>query len=116
MDCVKAIQSYITRVISQPTGIKILLLDQDTTGIVSLATTQSNLLQHQVYLTDRIDNPSRGGSGAVVDRLPHLKCCCLVRPTEESIQQLERELQQGRYGSYYLCKSHTILLNVDMKS
>lgn len=97
------------------------------TPIVSLATTQSTLLQHEVYLTDRIDNPSRsipstsststttraaaypptltkGGT----ERLPHLKCVVLLRPTEESILACERELKEGRYGGYWLCESCSI--------
>ncbi|GAA5820648.1 hypothetical protein JCM10212_004317, partial [Sporobolomyces blumeae] len=128
MDCLKAIQSYVDKIVTNTKGIKILLLDQDTTPIVSLATTQSNLLQHEVYLTDRIDNPSRqvppssssssssssatAGSSAYppttltgasrVERLPHLKCVCLVRPTEESVAQVERELREARYGGYWL--------------
>ncbi|KAF5382591.1 hypothetical protein D9615_002921 [Tricholomella constricta] len=50
------------------------------TPIVSLAATQSTLLSHQVYLTDRIDNKKR-------DRLPHMKC-----NNEDSLAALEAEL------------------------
>ncbi|GAA6013487.1 hypothetical protein JCM10207_008867 [Rhodosporidiobolus poonsookiae] len=123
MDCLKAIQGYVDKAIKDTPGIKVLLLDQDTTPIVSLATTQSHLLQHEVYLTDRIDNPSRAVPAAAlassssstgtaypptasssrgVERLPHLRCICLLRPTEESIAQCERELREGRYGGYWL--------------
>ncbi|GAA6034770.1 hypothetical protein JCM8097_001161 [Rhodosporidiobolus ruineniae] len=120
MDCLKAIQAYIDKIIKETSGIKVLLLDSETTPILSLATTQSHLLQHEVYLTDRIDNPSRAvpsaalaasGSAASsypptssrgVERLPHLKCICVLRPTDESIEQCERELREGRYGGYWL--------------
>jgi hypothetical protein len=87
------------------------------TAVLSLASTQSTLLSHEVYLTDRIDNPSRSlppgssqagayppTSGRAVERLPHLKCICLLRPTEESIAECERELKEGRYGEYWLCE------------
>ncbi|GAA5869434.1 hypothetical protein JCM3774_001451 [Rhodotorula dairenensis] len=123
MDCLKAVQAYVDKAITQTRGIKVLLLDQDTTPIVSLATTQSHLLSHEVYLTDRIDNPARhalpsaststapGSTGAAyppasgqrgIERLPHLKCVCLLRPTQDSIEACERELKQGRFGSYFL--------------
>lgn len=40
-----------------------------------------------------------------MERQPHLKCICLLRPTEESIEACERELKEGRYGGYWLCAS-----------
>lgn len=67
------------------------------TPIVSLASTQSILLSHQVYLTDKIDNPKR-------DRVPHLKCVCFLQPSEESLESLEAELREPKYGEYYLCQ------------
>lgn len=69
-----------------------------------------------MYLTDRIDNPSRslpaGSSSAgpayppaarPIERLPHLQCICLLRPTDESVAACEREIREGRYGGYWLC-------------
>ncbi|GAA5912633.1 Vps45p [Sporobolomyces salmoneus] len=120
MDCLKAVQTYLDKIVTNTRGIKVLLLDQDTTPIVSLVTTQSNLLQHEIYLTDRIDNPSRrstASSSALpgasaypptstaaggAERLPHLNCIVILRPTEESIQACENELQEARYGGYWL--------------
>ncbi|KAL8293307.1 hypothetical protein RQP46_000008 [Phenoliferia psychrophenolica] len=123
LDVLKAIQGYINKIVTATPGIKVLLLDADTTPILSLASTQSVLLSHEVYLTDRIDNPSRSappashapGSGASssssayppssarhAERLPHLKCICILRPTDESIDACEREIREGRYGGYWL--------------
>ena len=78
--------------------MKVLLLDSDTTPIVSLVTTQSTLLSHQIYLTDRIDNKKR-------DRLSHLKCICFLRPDQKSLDNLAEELHEPHYGEYYLCQS-----------
>lgn len=36
--------------------------------------------------------------------MPHLKCVCFLRPTDESIEACERELREGRYGGYWLCE------------
>jgi len=69
MDVLKAVQTYINKMITEVSGMKVLLLDAHTvsraswtpdqadqqTPIVSLVTTQSELLAHEVYLTDRID-------------------------------------------------------------
>ncbi|GAA6018960.1 hypothetical protein JCM11491_005694 [Sporobolomyces phaffii] len=112
MDCVKAVQTYLDKIVTNTRGIKVLLLDQDTTPIVSLVTTQSNLLQHEIYLTDRIDNPARRASSSAYpptatatapsSRLAHLNCIVVVRPTEESIQACENELLDAKYGAYWL--------------
>ena len=68
------------------------------TPIVSLSSTQSTLLSHQVYLTDRIDNKKR-------DRMPHMKCVCFLQNNEDSLEALEEELREPKYGEYYLCQS-----------
>ncbi|KAF4416795.1 Mitochondrial translation optimization protein 1 [Colletotrichum fructicola] len=75
--------------------MKVLLLDRETVPIVSTAITQSSLLNHEVYLIDRIDNPSR-------EKMRHLRCLCLVRPSPESIQLLIDELREPKYGEYHL--------------
>jgi hypothetical protein len=59
------------------------------------------LLSHQVYLTDRIDNKKR-------DRMAHMKCVCFVQNCEESMQALEMELREPKYGEYYLYFSNIL--------
>ncbi|GAK64134.1 sec1-like protein [Moesziomyces antarcticus] len=95
MDVTKAVSAYIQRMITEVAGVKVLLLDQDTTPIISTSFTQSSLLSHEVYLTDRVDNLSR-------DRMRHLNCIALLRPSPQSITALVHELRQPRYKSYWL--------------
>ena len=64
---------------------------------MSLSATQSILLSHQVYLTDKIDNKKR-------DRMPHMKCVCFLQPSDESFEALSAELKEPKYGEYYLCQ------------
>lgn len=64
---------------------------------MSLASTQSILLSHQVYLTDRIDNNKR-------ERMAHMKCICFLQNSEDSLGALEAELKEPKYGEYYLCQ------------
>ncbi|GJE88833.1 Sec1 family protein [Phanerochaete sordida] len=101
MDVIKAVETYITKMVSEPSAMKVLLLDTHTTPIVSLASTQSTLLSHQVYLTDRIDNKKR-------DRMAHMKCVCFLQPSEESLEALEGELREPKYGEYYLYFSNIL--------
>lgn len=99
MDVLKSVSSYLSRLLSPAasggSGMKVLLVDGHTTPILSIALTQSTLLQHEVYLTDRIDNAQR-------QRMRHLKCIVLLRPTDESIEALCRELAWPKYGSYWV--------------
>ncbi|KAI0087916.1 Sec1-like protein [Irpex rosettiformis] len=101
MDVVKAIETYITKMVSTPNAMKVLLLDTHTTPIVSLASTQSTLLSHQVYLTDRIDNKKR-------ERMAHMKCVCFLQPSDDSLEALEAELKEPKYGEYYLYFSNVL--------
>ncbi|CAL1712702.1 unnamed protein product [Somion occarium] len=101
MDAVKAVETYISKMVSEPNAMKVLLLDTHTTPIVSLASTQSTLLSHQVYLTDRIDNKKR-------ERMSHMKCVCFLQPSEESLEALEAELKEPKYGEYYLYFSNIL--------
>jgi vacuolar protein sorting-associated protein 45 len=104
MDVAQAVSGYISRVVvsgdNLPSGatsakMKILLLDKDTVPIVSTAITQSALLGHEVYLMDRLDNSNR-------EKMRHLRCLCMVRPSPDSIQHLIDELRDPKYGEYQL--------------
>ncbi|RXK39558.1 hypothetical protein M231_03228 [Tremella mesenterica] len=101
MDVLKAVQTYISKMVSEASGMKVLLLDAHTTPIVSLVTTQSELLAHEVYLTDRIDNTAR-------EPLNHLSCIAFLSPTDDTIQAVKAELAKPRYGGYWLYFSNAL--------
>lgn len=99
MDVSQAVAGYITKMVAtsdtSSAKMKMLLLDRETVSIVSTAVTQSSLLNHEVYLIDRLDNSGR-------EKMRHLRCLCIVRPSPESIQLLIDELRDPKYGEYYL--------------
>ncbi|KAF2012476.1 vacuolar protein sorting-associated protein 45 [Aaosphaeria arxii CBS 175.79] len=110
MDIVQAVSGYVTKMVSTgdnaATGttaakMKILLLDNETVSIASTATTQSALLTHEVYLTDRLDNQQR-------EKMRHLRCLCFIRPSPDSIQNLIEELREPKYGEYNIYFSNII--------
>eukprot|EP01105_Mastigella_eilhardi_P015932 TRINITY_DN364_c0_g1_i6.p1 TRINITY_DN364_c0_g1~~TRINITY_DN364_c0_g1_i6.p1 ORF type:complete len:432 (+),score=123.50 TRINITY_DN364_c0_g1_i6:60-1298(+) len=76
-------------------GMKVLVLDQDTSGIVSMAVSHSTMLQQEVYLFERIDNPGR-------ELMIHLKALCLLRPTPANVALLKQELHDPKYGEYHI--------------
>jgi hypothetical protein len=103
MDVFASVSNYVTKMVSAKDDganakMKLLLLDRDTIPIVSSATTQSALLNHSVYLTDRLDNQDR-------EKMRHLRCICFVRPSPDSIQLLIDEFREPKYGEYYICMS-----------
>lgn len=58
---------------------------------------QSEILQHEVYLFERIDMITGN------ETMKHLKCIVFLRPTRENITLLCKELRSSRYGVYYIC-------------
>ena len=121
MDIFQTVSGYITKMVSTGDAVqsqaaakmKILLLDNETVcsfitfislskltplqvPIVSSATTQSALLNHNVYLTDRLDNQER-------EKMRHLRCLAFLRPSSDSIQFLIDELREPKYGEYHIC-------------
>uniref|UniRef100_A0A914VM30 Uncharacterized protein n=1 Tax=Plectus sambesii TaxID=2011161 RepID=A0A914VM30_9BILA len=83
-------------------GMKVLLMDKDTTSIVSCVYAQSEIMQREVYLFERID------SGAPREPIKHLKCVAFVRPTPDNVELLAQELRSPRYGQYYIYLSNVI--------
>ncbi|KAF2158124.1 vacuolar protein sorting-associated protein 45 [Myriangium duriaei CBS 260.36] len=109
MDVAQTVSGYVTRMVSAGDGntaanavkMKILLLDDETVPIISAATTQSALLNHEVYLTDRIGNQNR-------EKLRHLRCLCFLRPSPNSVQYLIDEFRDPKYGEYHIYFSNII--------
>ena len=101
MNAIVAIQDYITKILNSVSGMKVLLLDKETTGIVSLAFSRSAILQKEVYLFERLDIQDR-------ETMSHFKAVCLLRPTKENLIQLENELKNPKYGEYFLFFTNVI--------
>lgn len=66
MDLSAVVRFYVERMLKETPGMKVLLLDADTTKIVSTVYSQSEILEQEVYLVERLDADRR-------DQLFHLK-------------------------------------------
>uniref|UniRef100_A0A8C7J7P6 Vacuolar protein sorting-associated protein 45 n=1 Tax=Oncorhynchus kisutch TaxID=8019 RepID=A0A8C7J7P6_ONCKI len=99
MNVTLAVKQYISKMIENSgPGMKVLLMDKETTSIVSVVYTQSEILQKEVYLFERIDSQSR-------DNMKHLKAICFLRPTKVP-QSLYRHCSQPLlYFSNVISKS-----------
>ena len=98
MNVISVAQDYVMRMLGSKSaaGMKVLLMDVETAGIVSLVVNQSTALQKEVYLFERIDNPKR-------EPLLYLRCVAFLRPTQANMDMLAAELKNPKYREYHLC-------------
>lgn len=102
MNTITAVKQYVSKMVEDSgSGMKVLLMDKETTGIVSMVYSQSEILQKEVYLFERIDASNR-------EIMKHLKAITFIRPTKENIDCLIKELKAPKYGVYYIYFSNTI--------
>nr|CDP94323.1 BMA-VPS-45, isoform b [Brugia malayi] len=93
MDVVTATQQYISEMIRLAgPGMKVMMMDKCTTSAVSCVYAQSDMMQKEVYLFERIDSIP----------IKYLKCITFLRPTTENIHLLADELRFPKYGQYYI--------------
>uniref|UniRef100_T1IJX7 Vacuolar protein sorting-associated protein 45 n=1 Tax=Strigamia maritima TaxID=126957 RepID=T1IJX7_STRMM len=103
MEAITAVKLYLTRMIDESgPGMKVLLMDRETTSIVSMIYAQSEILQKEVYLCAKIER------GTVREVMKHLKCIVFVRPTKDNVEILAQELRSPKYGLYYIYFSNVI--------
>ena len=55
MDLSAVVRFYIDKMLREVPGMKVLLLDADTTRSVSTVYSQSEILEQEVYLVERLD-------------------------------------------------------------
>jgi len=98
--CVRAVQFYVNKILrprdraKEVTGMKCLLLDRDTKGIVSMVFSMGELLQRDVFLVETLD--------AKHEALGHLKAVCLLRPTQANVKELCRHLREPKFLEYHV--------------
>lgn len=92
---VAGVQEYVQAMVDRIQGMKVLILDQETIGIISMVYSQSEILEHEVFLVERIDAEQ-------TERMRHLSAVCFLRPTNQNFILLSRELKSPKYGQYHL--------------
>ncbi|XP_049850577.1 vacuolar protein sorting-associated protein 45-like [Schistocerca gregaria] len=101
LDVINAIRQYCMEATDIARGMKVLLLDHETTPIVSLVFGQLEILQKEVYLFEKISTQNR-------ESMPYLQAVCLFRPTEENLEHIRQELRNPKYGSYYIIFTNSV--------
>lgn len=78
-------------------GIKAMVLDEFTTGVVGIAFSRSEMLLREVYLFEYIDSIFES-----TERINNLKCIVILRPTKDNVEALSRELAHPHYRTYHI--------------
>ncbi|KYQ93788.1 Sec1-like family protein [Tieghemostelium lacteum] len=95
MDVIASIREYINKMLEGIKGMKVLVLDKETAGIVSMVYTQSEILQKEVFLFEKIDTENR-------EKMHHMKGVYFARPTQDNINYITDELKEPKYNGYHL--------------
>ena len=99
---IQTVRDYVTRMCTDVPGMKVLVMDAETTGVVSMVFTQTQVLQHEVFMTDTIERQAG-------EKMPHLKACYFVRPTAENLRRIQSELREPRLTSRSITSSYVPL-------
>jgi len=89
------VQEYIRPMFDTIPGMKVLILDNETTSIISMVFSQSDIIQHEVFLTEKIDSENQ-------EKMRHLNAICFLRPTNNNFLLLSKELRAPRYNEYHI--------------
>lgn len=95
LSIVAGMQEYIQAMVDRISGMKVLILDSETLGIISMVFSQSDILQHEVFLVERIDAEQP-------EKMRHMNAVCLLRPTKQNFILLSKELKAPKYNEYHI--------------
>jgi len=92
---VAGMQEYVQAIIDRISGMKVMILDSETVGIISMVFSQSEILEHEVFLVGRIESDEH-------ERMRHLNAIYLLRPTKQNFLLLAKELKEPKYQEYHI--------------
>mmetsp|Transcript_24944 Transcript_24944/g.77018 ORF Transcript_24944/g.77018 Transcript_24944/m.77018 type:complete len:576 (-) Transcript_24944:354-2081(-) len=104
MNVIAATRSYVDRIVSDSNnpGMKVLLLDDATTRTVSTVYSQTQILERDVFLVERLEQAAKHES------MKHLKAAVFVRPTWGNLELLKKELRDPKFAEYHLYFSNVV--------
>lgn len=96
---VGAVHSYLDKIIrprERPIeGMKVLLLDKETKGIVSMVYGMSEILEKDIFLVSSLDKKRAD--------VKHMKALVFIRANVENLHLLKEELAAPKCSEYHLC-------------
>jgi len=101
MNVSQAVRDYVLKMIADVSGMKVIMFDKETAGIVSMVLSQSDILDKDVFLTEFLETENR-------EKMMHLKAIVFVRPTANNVKLLKSELRKPHYGEYHIFFSNIV--------
>ena len=102
LNVVLVLSHYIESMLQSVSGMKSLLVDSETSLIISQIYTQTDLLKHNVLLIENIDLWPLSDADRTT-ALHHMKATVFIRPTKHSLLKLGNILcDSQRYTEYYI--------------
>mmetsp|Transcript_24532 Transcript_24532/g.53376 ORF Transcript_24532/g.53376 Transcript_24532/m.53376 type:complete len:574 (+) Transcript_24532:147-1868(+) len=99
MSIIAGVKQYIQAMVDKVSGMKVLILDTETVGIISMVFSQSDILRHEVYLTENIEAESFFEQE---EKMRHMNAVCFLRPTNKNFIKLSQELKNPKYNEYHV--------------
>jgi len=109
MDIIAGYQGFITKMLSSSTvqGMKALLMDDDTTRMVGMVCSLTEVIGKEVYVVERIQEQAHDDAKQNA-AIAHLKAVVFLRPTRESVEALCAALRKPRFKEYHVFFSNTL--------
>jgi vacuolar protein sorting-associated protein 45 len=99
----KSAREYVTRILGSVNGVKSLILDTETAGIIGVCYSQSDALAHSVLLTEQLNIIApRLSDDLQAQTFPYLTALVLIQPTSTSIRHLCNLVSSNRYTKYHI--------------
>ncbi|CAI8493266.1 unnamed protein product [Hanseniaspora opuntiae] len=114
MNLEKVSEEYITQIFNVPPkkltklNIKVLVLDDITTPILSINCSQTKLLDNDIYLVENLKALSNFSQLDNRDTMRQLRCIVYISTTDESVDYLCKELRNPKYGEYQIFFNNTV--------
>ena len=89
------IREYVHAMLQRVQGMKVLLLDQETMGIISMVYSQSDILKHEVFLVEKLDSEQ-------TEKMRHLNAVLFIRPTDQNFLLLSKKLRTPCFKEYFI--------------
>ena len=95
-DLLKTQQDYLNHALTYFSGLKALVVDDVTTGIVSHLYSMMDVAQKEIYIITKINDKQR-------EPLYYATAICVLHPSKDIIECLIEELKVPKYKQYFIC-------------
>ena len=110
MSIIKAVHDYVGSTLNRVAGMKILLVDSESVGIISMVLSHSQILEQEVFLVEVVDKPAAQDPTEQGHNMKHLKAVAILRPSSWNFLALSKELKSPRFCEYHLCMLENFLV------